>query len=116
MIDVLTALSLYRQLDALDSTLKTAAGNNNVTAQFLAAYNNQDTFNHILEQVRSRCQDAADYLASFSHIEPITIPKGADRSAYPRFLGKVQGLKSALGALLEITATPEQRREIGFRA
>ena len=114
MIDVLTALSLYRQLDALDSTLTAAAGEKDVTRQFFAAYTNQEAFNHILEQVRSRCQDAPDYLASFAHIEAVDIPKGADRAAYPRFLGKVKGLKSALGALLEMTATPEQKQQIGF--
>jgi hypothetical protein len=114
MIDVLTALSFYRQLEALDTTLTVAGGSDQMT-QWFAAYNNQQSFNHILNEVRLRCEDAPDYLASFSHIEPVNIPKGADCSVYPKFLGKVQGLRQALGALLELTATPEQKRQIGFQ-
>jgi len=113
MIDVLSALSLYRQLDALEVVLN-SAGKDYVN-QFMAAYTNQESFNHILNQVRSQCEDAPQYLASFSHIETALIPKGADRSVYPRFLGKVQMLKQAIGALLELTATAEQKKQIGFR-
>jgi hypothetical protein len=35
----------------------------------------------------ARCEDAPDYLASFSHIQAADIPKGADRPVYHRFLG-----------------------------
>jgi len=78
----------------LSNTTLTTAGGNDVTRQFIAAYNNQVAFNHVLNQVISGCQGAPDYLASFSHIEPVNIPK--------------------VGALLELTATPEQKRSIGF--
>lgn len=114
MIDVLTALSLYRQLEALDTRL-IAVGGRSVIDQFLTAYHNQGDFNHILSEVRSRCTDAPDYLATIGHIQPADIPPGADRSAYPRFLANVQGLRQAVGALLELTATPEQKQAIGFR-
>jgi hypothetical protein len=113
MIDGLSALSLYRQLEALDSNLSNIKGD--VTSEFLAAYSNQESFNHTLKQVTEQCADSPEFLKSFSHIEPAKIPKGADRSAYPRFLAKVQMLKQAVGAFIELAMSSEQKRQIGFR-
>jgi len=42
-------------------------------------------------------------------IEPAKIPQGADRSAYPRFLAKVQMLKQAVGAFIELAMSSEQK-------
>lgn len=112
MVDGLTALSLYRQLEALEQNLSTAKGN--LVNEFMAAYMNQASFNHILKQVKEQCEGADEYLASLQHIEPADIPKGADRSVYPRFLAKVQMLKQAVGAVVELGLSPEQKRSIGF--
>ena len=113
MIDTLSALSLYRQLEGLESIVTAAKGE--VLREWMVAYTNQDSFNHILNQVTSQCGDAPQYLASFSHIEPENIPKGGDRSVYPRFSAKVMMLRQAVGALLEMTATPEQKQQIGLK-
>jgi len=114
MFDGLSAVSLYRQLEALDNSLSKIKSDD-VTSQFLAAYMNQGSFNHILKQVREQAADAPEYLKSFSHIEPAEIPKGADRGAYPKFLAKVQMLKQAVGAFIELAMSSEQKRQIGFR-
>ncbi len=114
MFDALSALSLYRQLEALDNSLSKIKSDD-VTNQFLGAYLNQESFNHILQQVRDQCAGAPEYLKSFSHIEAAKIPKGADRSAYPRFLAKVQMLKQAVGAFIELAMSSEQKSQIGFR-
>lgn len=113
MIDALSALSLYRQLEGLEDALK-KSGDDQVN-QFLAAYNGQEAFNSILTQTTEQCADAPEYLRSLSHIKPVQIPKGADRSAYPRFLTQVKMLRQAIGALLEYTLTQEQRERIGFK-
>ena len=112
MIDVLSALSLYRQLEALELTL---TSQKDVTGQWMTAYTNQNSFNHILSQITSQCEDAPQFLASFSHIEPADIPKGGNRAVYPRFLAKVQMLKQAVGALVELSASSEQQRQMGFK-
>ena len=112
MIDTLSALSLYRQLEALDKSL--TAVKDDTVSQFLAAFKNQDAFNQILALVKDKCSDAPEYLQTFAHIEQVTIPKGADRSAYLKFLSSVQMLKSAVGALLEFAATPDEKKRIGF--
>ena len=114
MFDPLSALSLYRQLEALDKTLSKIKSDD-VTNQFLAAYMNQESFNHILKQVTEQCADSPQYLKSFGHLEPAEIPKGADRSAYPRFVAKVQMLKQAVGAFIEVAMPSEQKRQIGFK-
>jgi|HubBroStandDraft_3_1064219.scaffolds.fasta_scaffold13608_5 hypothetical protein len=114
MFDALSALSLYRQLEALDNNLSKIRGDD-VTNQFLAAYTNQASFNHILEQVTEQCADSPEYLKSFSHIKPAKVPKGADRSVYPGFLAKVQMLKQAVGAFIELAMSSEQKTQIGFR-
>jgi hypothetical protein len=111
MIDALSALSLYRQLEGLEEVLKNADAN--VTSQWFTAYTNQASFNHILEQITEQCADAPEYLSSLSHIERADIPKGGDRSVYPRFLAQVTMLKRAVGALLE-QPIPEQKNRIGF--
>lgn len=111
MIDALSALSLYRQLEGLEEILKNADAN--VTSQWFAAYTNQASFNHILEEITAQCVDAPEYLKSFSHIERADIPKGGDRSVYPRFLAQVTMLKRAIGAFLE-QPIPEQKNRIGF--
>jgi len=109
MLDLLSALSLYRQLEALDSSLSKIKSDD-VTNQFLAAYTSQESFNHVLRQVTEQCADSPEYLKSFSHLAPAKIPKGADRSAYPRFVAKVQMLKQAVGAFIELTMTPDQKK------
>jgi hypothetical protein len=111
MIDALSALSLYRQLEGLEDVLKNADAN--VTSQWFVAYTNQASFNHILEQITEQCADAPEYVRSLSHIERADIPKGGDRSVYPRFLAQVTMLKRAVGALLE-QPIPEQKNRIGF--
>ena len=113
MIDALSALSLYRQLEALEENLRVVKGD--AVCQFMAAYKNQGSFNHILNQITEQCADAPDYLKSFSHIEPAEIPKGLNRSVYQRFLAKVQMLKQAIGAFIELAMPPEQKKQIGFR-
>ncbi|MGB6830612.1 MAG: hypothetical protein WBE41_21375 [Terracidiphilus sp.] len=113
MIDALSALSLYRQLHALEENLR--AVKDDPVSQFMAAYKNQGSFNHILSQITEQSADAPDYLKSFSHIEPADIPKGLNRSAYPRFLAKVQMLKQAIGAFIELALPPEQKKQIGFK-
>ena len=112
MIDTLSALSLYRQLEALENNLRNVK--EDIVSQFLAAYHNQASFNHILQQITEQCADAPKYLQTFSHIESADIPKGSDRSAYPRLIAKVQMLKQAVGALLEYAASPEEKKKIGF--
>jgi len=114
MFDALSALSLYRQLEALDRNLS-KIGDGDVANQFLAAYTNQASFNHMLKQATEQCADSPEYVKSFSHIKPAKIPKGADRSVYPRFLAKVQMLKQAVGAFIELAMSSEQKRQIGFR-
>lgn len=116
MIDPLSALSLYRQLEGLEETLKHAAGSPRDTFvnQFLSALHSQDAFNHILSEITEQCADSPQYLRSFSHIKPVNIPRGADRSAYPRFFAQVQMLKQAVRALLELAFTPEEKQKIGF--
>jgi len=113
MIDALSALSLYRQLEALEENLR--AVKDDSVDQFMAAYKNQGSFNHILNQITEQSTDAPDYLKSFSHIEPADIPKGLNHSVYPRFLAKVQMLKQAIGAFIELAMPPEQKKQIGFR-
>ena len=113
MIDALSALSLYRQLEALENNLSNVKSD--VTREFLAAYNNQGSFNHILTQITEQCGDAPEYLKSFSHIEPADIPKGADRSGLPQVLAKVQMLRQAIGAFIELAMSSEQKKQIGFR-
>ena len=113
MIDALSALSLYRQLEALENNLSNVK--EDPFNQFMAAYTNQTSFNHILNQIREQCADSPEYLKSFSHIEPANIPKGADRSVYPRFLAKVQMLKQAVRAFIELAMSSEQKRQVGFR-
>ncbi len=113
MIDSLSALSLYRQLEALENYLTNVKDDK--VDQFLAALNNQTSFNHILNVITEQCQDAPEYLKSFAHIESASIPKGLDNSAYPRFFAKVQMLKQAVGAVIELSMPPEQKRQIGFR-
>jgi hypothetical protein len=111
MIDKLSALSLYRQLEGLEEVLKNVDAN--VTSQWSAAYTNQSSFNHVLEQITEQCIDAPDYLRGLSHIQRADIPKGADPSVYPRFLAQVTMLKRAVGALLE-QPIQEQKNRIGF--
>jgi len=111
MIDALSARSLYRQLEGLEATLTHVECN--VASQWFAAYTNQQSFNHILEQITEQCADAPDYLRSISHITAANIPQGADRAVYPRFLAQVQMLKNAIGALLEFSP-PEEPRKMGF--
>jgi hypothetical protein len=113
MIDGLAALSLYRQLEALEKNLSNVK--DDYVDQFMAAYTNQMSFNHILKQITEQCGDAPEYLKSFSHIEPAAIPKGAKRYVYQRFLAKVQMLKQAVGTVIELTLSSEQKREVGFR-
>jgi hypothetical protein len=113
MIDTLSALSLYRQLEGLESIVNAAKGD--VLKEWMAAYGNQGSFNHILKQVTSQCNDAPEYLASLSHIEPENIPKGGDRSVYPRLSAKVTMLRQAVGALLDLTTSAEQKKQIGFQ-
>lgn len=112
MIDPLSALSLYRQLEGLDKVLGDMKGD--FVNEFMSAYTNQGSFNHILEQMREQCSDAQEYFRSFQHIAKVNIPKGADRSAYPRFVAQVQMLKQALHAILELALTSDQKQRIGF--
>ena len=112
MIDELSARSLYRQLEGLEETLKHVEGN--VASQWFAAFTNQQSFNHILQQITEQCADAPDYLRSLSHIAPASIPPGGDRSVYPRFLAQVQMLKNAIGALLEYKPPEEPSHKMGF--
>jgi hypothetical protein len=67
MMDALSALSLYRELEALDTGLSKIRGDD-VTGQFMAAYTNQESFNHILKQVTEQCADSPEYLKSFSRV------------------------------------------------
>jgi len=114
MFDALAALSLYRQLEALDNSLSKIKSDD-VRRQFEAAYANQESFNHILKQVTEQCSDYPEYLKSFSHIEPAQIPKGGNRVVYPRFVASVQMLKQAVGAFIELAMSSEQKSQIGFR-
>jgi hypothetical protein len=110
MIDALSARSLYKQLEGLEATLTHVKGG--VANEWMAAFTNQQSFNHILQQISEQCADAPDYLRSLSHITPANIPPGGDRSVYPRFLAQVQMLKNAIGALLEYA--PPEERKYGF--
>jgi hypothetical protein len=113
MIDTLSALSVYRQLEGLESTVKAAKGG--VLSEWMIAFTNQGSFNHMLNQITSQCSDAPEYLASLSHIGPENIPAGGDRSVYPRFSTKVTMLRQAVGALLEMNTSSEQKKQIGFQ-
>ncbi len=83
--------------------------------EWMVAYANQGSFNHMLNQITSQCSDAPEYLASLSHIAPENIPEGGDGSVYPRFAAKVTMLKQAVGALLEMNTSAEQKKQIGFQ-
>ena len=112
MIDALSALSLYRQLEALEQSFEKAG--NSVADRWGAAYMNQGSFNEILKQITDQCVDAPEFLRSFSHIEPVRIQKGVDRSVVPRFMAQVGMLKQAIHALLEWSLSAEQKSRMGF--
>ena len=112
MIDPLSALSLYRQLEGLENALEGVKGS--AVDEFRAALETQGSFNHILNQIRGQCADALKYLESIKHIEPVNFPKGIDPSAYPHFLTHVKMLKQALRALLELGLSSDEKRKIGF--
>jgi hypothetical protein len=106
MLDALSALSLYRQREGLESTLTHVK--NDVVSQFIAAHQNQEAFSSILKQVIEGCSDVPAYLQTLGHIRPVEIPTGGDGSAYPRFLGQVQMLRQAVHAPLELLLSAEE--------
>jgi hypothetical protein len=112
MLDYLFAFSLYRQLEGLEAIL--AKSEKDQVNRFLVAFNSQGAFNEILKQISEQCADAPEYLRSFSHIKPVTIERGIERSVYPDFLRRVTMLKQAIRALLEYSLTDEQKQRIGF--
>jgi hypothetical protein len=112
MISGLTAFSLYRQLEGLEDALSQVRGD--AMREFGTAKMNQQSFNHILKQLRDECAEDPEYVRSFAHIERADIPGGADRSVYPRFYAQVKMLRQAVGALLEMLLPPEQKKQIGF--
>jgi len=58
MIEALSALSLYRQLEALEENLRSVKDDS--VDQFMAAYKNQGSFNHILNQITEQAERIAD--------------------------------------------------------
>jgi hypothetical protein len=112
MIDALSALSLYRQLEGLEEVLKN--GEVNVRSQWMAAYMKQSSFNHIPDQItESNALTLQSTVEAFFIYNEQTSQQGPNRSAYPRFLAQVTMLKRAIGALLE-QPVPEQKSRMGF--
>jgi hypothetical protein len=104
--------SLYRQLEGLEATLKDAGESEE--KRWFAAYNSQESFNSILEKIRAQCAAAPEYLQTLDHIQPASIPKGGNKSVYPRFLNQVVMLRQAVRAFLELALSQEQKQKIGF--